>query len=254
MRPIIRRLAAPGLAALLSMGAYCLALALHGSYPFGARSRAVNDLGNQFVPFHARLWDLLHGTTSGDLFFNWSSGYGVPFLADFFSYLMNPFSWLVGFFPRALTDFPVFLVTLLSIGLAAALMAVFLGRLRPGPAWLRALLAVGYGLCGWVVNDGHADPMWMWGLVALPMTGIAADWCLHRRRWVAGTLLIGLSWVGNFYTAAMATLAMVLVLGLRLALATGRRPQSAGAAPRRGRAGPPPKPRGGARPAPPPQP
>ncbi|MFF8785262.1 YfhO family protein [Streptomyces sp. NPDC015125] len=207
---------APWLAAALSMGAYCLALTLYGSYPFGPRSRAVNDLGNQFVPFHARLWDLLHGTTSGDLFFNWSSGYGVPFLADFFTYLMNPFSWLVGLFPRALADLPVFLVTLLGIGLGAALMTVFLGRLRQGSGPLRALLSVGYGLCAWVLNDGFADPMWMWGLVALPLTGIAADWCLRRTRWVAGTLLVALAWAGNFYTAAMATLAMALVLVVRL--------------------------------------
>lgn len=207
---------APWLAAALSMGAYCLALTLYGSYPFGPRSRAVNDLGNQFVPFHARLWDLLHGTTGGDLFFNWSSGYGVPFLADFFTYLMNPFSWLVGLFPRALADLPVFLVTLFSIGLGAALMTVFLGRLRQGSGPLRALLSVGYGLCAWVLNDGFADPMWMWGLVALPLTGIAADWCLRRTRWVAGTLLVALAWAGNFYTAAMATLAMALVLVVRL--------------------------------------
>ncbi|MGX1757683.1 YfhO family protein [Streptomyces lydicus] len=210
------RRTAPWLAAALSMGAYCLALALYGSYPFGLHSRAVNDLGNQFVPFHARLWDLLHGTTSGDLFFNWSSGYGVPFLADFFTYLMNPFSWLVGLFPRALTDLPVFLVTLFGIGLGAALMTVFLGRLREGSGPLRALLSVGYGLCAWVLNDGFADPMWMWGLVALPLTGIAADWCLRRTRWVAGTLLVALAWAGNFYTAAMATLAMALVLVVRL--------------------------------------
>ena len=211
---------APWLAAALSMGAYCLALALYGSYPFGPRSRAVNDLGNQFVPFHARLWDLMHGTTSGDLFFNWSSGYGVPFLADFFTYLMNPFSWLVGLFPRALADLPVFLVTLLSIGLGAALMTVFLGRLHQGSGLLRALLSVGYGLCAWVLNDGYADPMWMWGLVALPMLGIAADWCLRRTRWVAGTLLVALAWAGNFYTAAMATLAMALVLAVRLLTAS----------------------------------
>ncbi|MGD3110437.1 YfhO family protein [Streptomyces sp. YGL11-2] len=215
----LRRAAAPGLAALLSMGAYCLALAVYGSYPFGARSRAVNDLGNQFVPFHARLWDLMHGTGHGDLFFNWGSGYGVPFLADFFTYLMNPFSWLVGLFPRALVDLPVFLVTLLSIGLGAALMTVLLGRLHPGPGALRALLAVGYGLCAWVLNDGYADPMWMWGLVSLPLTGIAADWCLRRVRWVAGTLLVAAAWAGNFYTAAMATLATGLVLALRLATA-----------------------------------
>ncbi|WP_052286869.1 YfhO family protein [Streptomyces sp. 769] len=208
--------AAPGLAALLSMGAYCLALAVHGSYPFGPRPRSVNDLGNQFVPFHARLWDLLHGGAHGDLFFNWGSGYGVPFLADFVTYLMNPFSLLVGVFPRALVDLPVFLVTLLSIGLGAALMTVLLGRLRPGPGVLRALLAVGYGLCAWVLNDGYADPMWMWGLVSLPLLGIAADWCLRRVRWVAGTLLVAVAFAGNFYTAAMATLATGLVLAVRL--------------------------------------
>nr|WP_237550603.1 YfhO family protein [Streptomyces sp. SID8354] len=200
----------------MSMGAYCLALAVHGSYPFGPRPRSVNDLGNQFVPFHARLWDLLHGGAHGDLFFNWGSGYGVPFLADFVTYLMNPFSLLVGVFPRALVDLPVFLVTLLSIGLGAALMTVLLGRLRAGPGGLRALLAVGYGLCAWVLSDGYADPMWMWGLVSLPLLGIAADWCLRRVRWVAGTLLVAVAWAGNFYTAAMATLATGLVLVVRL--------------------------------------
>ncbi|OKI06124.1 hypothetical protein A6A06_38275 [Streptomyces sp. CB02923] len=220
----VKRLAtprfAPPFAALLAMGAYCLGMTMLGSYPFGTRSRAVNDLGNQFVPFHAHLWDLLHGSTTGDLAFNWNSGYGAPFLADFFTYLMNPFSWLVGLFPRELAELPVFLVTLGCIGLGTALMTAFLGRVHPGSPWLRALLAVGYGTCAWVVSDGTADPMWMWGLVSLPLTGIAADWCLHRRHWAAGTLLVGVSWAGNFYTAAMATLAMALVLALRLLLAT----------------------------------
>lgn len=204
------------LAALLSMGAYCLAMAVHGTYPFGVRSRAVNDLGNQLVPFHARLWDLMHGNTTGDLYFNWSSGYGTPFLGDFFTYLMNPFSWLVGGFPRHLVELPVFLVTLFSIGLASGLMTLFLGRLHPGSPWLRALLSVCFGLSAWTISDGFADPMWMWGLVAFPLLGIAYDWCLHRRRWVAGTLLVTLSWAGNFYIAAMATLGMALVLLVRL--------------------------------------
>ncbi|MEU9501547.1 YfhO family protein [Streptomyces sp. NPDC048196] len=219
-----RRWTAPLTAAALSTVAYCLGLALYGSYPFGPRSRAVNDLGNQFVPFHARLWDLLHGRTTGDLFFNWSSGYGVPFLADFVTYLMNPFSLLVGLFPRELADLPVFLVTLCSIGLAAALMTVLLGRLHPGSGTLRALLSVGYALCAWVLNDGAADPMWMWGPVALPLLGIAADWCLRRTRWVAAALLVALAWAGNFYTAAMATLATGLVLAVRLATAAGTPP------------------------------
>ncbi|MFF3806237.1 YfhO family protein [Streptomyces sp. NPDC002032] len=206
------------MSALVSMGAYCLAMAVHGTYPFGSRSRAVNDLGNQFVPFHAHLWDLMHGNTQGDLLFNWGSGYGVPFLADFFTYLANPFSWLVGLFPRDHVEFPVFLVTVFSTGLAAFLMTVYLGRLRPGSPWLRAALAVGYAVSAWTTSVGFADPMWMWGLVAFPLLGFAYDWCLRRRRWAAGTLLVSVSWAGNFYTAAMATIGMGLILLVRLVL------------------------------------
>ncbi|MFD2121253.1 YfhO family protein [Streptomyces cirratus] len=210
--------AAPAASAVVSMAAYCLAMAVHGTYPFGARSRAVNDLGNQFVPFHAHLWDLMRGGTEGDLLFNWGSGYGVPFLADFFTYLMNPFSWLVALFPRDRVELPVFLVTLLSIGLATALMTVWLGRLRPGPPWPRAALAVGYGVSAWTVSNGFADPMWMWGLVGFPLIGFAYDWCSDGRRWVLGTVLVAVTWAGNFYTGAMATLGMLLVLVVRLLL------------------------------------
>jgi hypothetical protein len=205
-------------AGVAAMTAYCLALAVHGTYPFGPRSRAVNDLGNQFVPFYAHLWDLIHGQTSGDLLFNWGSGYGVPFLADFFTYLMSPFSWLVALFPRGSVQAPVFLVTLLSIGFGAALMTGYLGRIGPGSPWPRALLSVGYALSAWTISDGFSDVMWMWCLVALPMLGIAYDWCLHRRRWAAGALLVTVSWAGDFYTAAMATLGMLLILLVRLLL------------------------------------
>ncbi|WP_225848699.1 YfhO family protein [Streptomyces sp. HPF1205] len=201
-----------------AMGAYCLAMAVHGTYPFGGRSRAVNDLGNQFVPLHAHLWDLMHGRGTGDLFLNWNSGYGVPFLADFLTYLTNPFSWLVAVFPRDEVQAPVFLVTLLSIGLGTALMTVFLGRLHPGSPWARAVLSVGYGVSTWTISDGFSDPMWMWGVVCLPLLGIAGDWALLGRRWVAGAALVAVCWAGNFYTAAMATLGMGLVLLVRLAL------------------------------------
>ncbi|MCX5382465.1 YfhO family protein [Streptomyces sp. NBC_00083] len=206
------------LSAVISMGAYCLAMAVHGTYPFGSRSRAVNDLGNQFVPFHAHLWDLLRGDASGDLFFNWNSGFGVPFLGDFFTYLMNPFSWLVPLFPRDQVEIPVFLVTVVSAGLAAFLMTVLLGRLHPGSPWLRGLLSVGYAVSAWMISDGFSDPMWMWGMAAFPLLGIASDWCLRGRHWILGTLLVFAAWAGNFYIAAMATIGMGLVFVVRLLL------------------------------------
>ncbi|MFZ3544554.1 YfhO family protein [Streptomyces sp. 4.24] len=207
------------MAAFISMAAHTAGLAAHGVYPFGAIPRADNDLRHQYVPFHTHLWDLQHGKAQGDLLFNWQSGYGVGFLGDFFTYLTNPFSWLVGVLPRQHAEFSVYLVSLFSIGLAAALMTVYLGRLRPGSPWLRALLSVGYAVCGWGVAEGTIVPMWTWGLVAVPLLGIAADWCLTGRRWVLGSLLVALCWFANFYTAAMATLATALVLLVRLLLA-----------------------------------
>lgn len=206
------------LSALLAMGAYCLGTAAQGTYPFGARSRAVNDLGNQFVPLHAHLWDLMRGRSTGDLFFNWNSGYGVPFLADFLTYLSDPLSWLVVLFPRDAVQLPVFLVTVGCIGLGAALMTVFLGLLRPGSPWLRALLAVGFAVSAWTVSDGAADPMWMWVLVSLPVLGIVGDWWLRGRRRVLGALLVAVCVAGDFYTAAMALAGMGLVLLVRLLL------------------------------------
>ncbi|MFJ2782292.1 YfhO family protein [Kitasatospora sp. NPDC087315] len=203
-----REALACGGAAGLAMGGYAVAAALRGAWPAGAAEVA--------VPFHARLWDLVHGRGAGDLLFNWNSGYGAPFLADFFAYLMNPFSWLAVLLPRDQGQLAVFLTTLLSIGLGTALMAHVLGRLYPGPRRLRALAAVGYGLCAWVLGVGGAAPMWLWGLVSLPLLCLAGDWCLHERRWAAGTLCVALAWVGNLYTAAMATIMAGLVLTVRL--------------------------------------
>ncbi|MFE6054561.1 YfhO family protein [Kitasatospora sp. NPDC056446] len=192
----------------LAAGGYALAAGLRGQWPAGADAVA--------VPFHAHLWDLLHGEASGDLLFNWNSGYGVPFLPDFFAYLMNPFSWFTAFLPRDRGELAVLLVTLATIGLGTALMARLLGRLHPGPHWLRALAAVGYGLCAWVLDVGGAAPMWLWGLVSLPLLGLAADWCLRERHWVAGSLCVAVAWAGNLYTAALATLVAGLLFAVRL--------------------------------------
>ncbi|MFD7455389.1 YfhO family protein [Kitasatospora sp. NPDC059827] len=197
-----------GAAAGLAMGAFALAAAVRGRWPGGADAIA--------VPYHAHLWDLLHGQATGDLLFNWNSGYGVPFLADFFAYLMNPFSWPTALLPRDQGHLAVFLVALATIGLGTALMAHLLGRLHPGPRWLRVFAAVGYGLCAWVLDIGGGAPMWLWGLVSLPLLGLVGDWCLHERRWVAGALCVALAWAGNLYTAALATLIAGLLFAVRL--------------------------------------
>ncbi|MFB7846358.1 YfhO family protein [Streptomyces sp. NPDC056053] len=207
---------AGALAALLAVVAVCAGDALARVFPFGHHTRSVNDLGNQFVPFHARLWDLLHGDADGGVLLNWSSGYGTSFLPDLGTYLTSPFALLVGVFPRDRIDLAVYVVTVLKTASAAALMALLLLTLRGGRWWAAGMLGGSYALCGWSLAEASYNPMWLDGLIALPVLCLAAEWARTGRRPVAAPLLVAVMWVANFYTAYMATLGAALVLAARL--------------------------------------
>ncbi|WP_280913397.1 YfhO family protein [Streptomyces sp. SAI-208] len=212
--------AGPGRAALLAATitvlVLCAADAVARSHPFGPRTRNVNDLGNQYVPFHAHLWDLLHGRGTGGLLVNWQSGYGASFLPDLGTYLTSPFALLVALFPREQIDLAVYVITVLKIACAGAAMTWLLLRLRPGRWWAAGLLGASYALCGWTVATASYNLMWLDGLIALPLLCLVGEWVLSGRRPLLGVLVVTAVWIANFYTAYMATLAAVLVFLLRL--------------------------------------
>ncbi|MET7858329.1 YfhO family protein [Streptomyces sp. NPDC005318] len=215
--PTLRsRTAAPALAALITTAAVCAGDAVARTFPFGPRTRSVNDLGNQFVPFHARLWDLLHGRGDGGVLLNWSSGYGTSFLPDLGTYLTSPFALVVGVFPRDRIDLAVYVVTVLKMAAAAAAMAWLLPVLRSGRWWVAGVLGAAYALCGWSVIEASYNPMWLDGLIALPLLCLAAEWARTGRHRVVAPLIVAVVWTANFYTAYMATLGAALVLVVRL--------------------------------------
>lgn len=169
------------LAALLTVLGTCGGDAVARVFPFGPRHRAVNDLANQFVPYHAYLWDLLHGRTEGGPpLLDWRAGWGTSFLPDYGTYLSSPFAPLVALLPRDDIEYAVYGVTVLKTAVAAAVMTVLLRRLGPGgpgpagpagPAgwWWPAVLGAAYALCGWSLAEGTYNPMWLDGLVAFPL-------------------------------------------------------------------------------------
>ncbi|QTD97437.1 YfhO family protein [Streptomyces cyanogenus] len=225
--PHAPRRAAALLAAAVTITAFCAGDVLARSHPFGPRTRSVNDLGNQYVPFHAHLWDLLHGRAHGGLLVNWQSGYGASFLPDLGTYLGSPYALLVALFPRDEIDLAVYAVTLLKTATAAAAMAWLLLTLRPGRWWAAGLLGASYALCGWSTADASYNPMWLDGLITLPLLCLVGEWALAgRRRRLTGVLIVALVWTANFYTAYMATLGAALVLLLRLLLARPPRRQA----------------------------
>lgn len=210
---------AAGLAAFLTALAVCTGDAVARTFPFGPERRGVNDLSNQFVPYHAHLWDLLHGKADGGPLLNWQSGWGTSFLPDLGTYLGSPFALLVALFPRADIEYAVYVVTILKMAAAAAAMTVALLRLRPGPWWAAAVLGASYGLCGWAVMEATYNPMWLDGLIAFPLLCLVGDWVREGRRPLLGPAVVALCWVANFYTAYMATIGAALVLLVRLLLA-----------------------------------
>ncbi|GAA2797560.1 YfhO family protein [Streptomyces showdoensis] len=203
---------AAGLAALLTVLAVCAGDAVASTFPFGRHRRGVNDLANQFLPFHAHLWDLLHGRADGGLLLNWRSGWGSSFLPDLGTYLTSPFAPLVALFPRADLAYALYAITVLKTAAAAAAMAWALLRIRPGVWWAAGLLGAAYGLCGWALLEAVYNPMWMDGLIAFPLLCLVGVWVREGRRPLLGTLVVAVCWTANFYTAYMATLGAALVL------------------------------------------
>ncbi|MGW7431943.1 YfhO family protein [Streptomyces sp. NPDC054861] len=208
---------AAGLAGFLTVLAVCTGDAVARAFPFGPRRRAVNDLANQFVPFHAHLWDLLRGDADGGLLLNWRSGWGTSFLPDLGTYLTSPFAPLVALFPRDDIEYAVYAVTVLKTAVAAAAMTALLLRTRPGTWWAAGLLGASYGLCGWSVAEATYNPMWLDGLIAFPLLCLVGEWVREGRRPLLGPLVVALCWIANFYTAYMATLGAAMVLLVRLA-------------------------------------
>ncbi|NYI06005.1 YfhO family protein [Allostreptomyces psammosilenae] len=214
-----RTAAAAGALATL---AFCLSQIAGSIFPFGPASRNVNDLANQYVPYHAHLRDLLLGRGDGDWLFNWQSGYGSSFLPDVGTYLSSPINLLVVLFPHDRIDLAVHTIIVVKIALAAAVMALLLLRIAPGgpdrraPWPVAAVLGAAYALCGWTLSAGSYNPMWLDGLIGLPLLFLVAEWAREGRHAVLSPVVVGYVWFTNFYTGYMTTVGAAVYLLIRL--------------------------------------
>ncbi|WOX21646.1 YfhO family protein [Streptomyces solicathayae] len=222
------RLRAAAGASGLTCVVLCLAGLLAGTYPFGPTTRNIVDLGQQYLPYHAYWRKLLLGEADGDLFLNWSSGFGSNFLGDVGTYLSSPFDLIVVLFPADRIELALYVVTVAKITAAGAAMAYLLLTLRRGPWPVAAVLGAAYALSGWTFNYGATVPMWLDGLLAFPLLCLVGEWARAGRRPVLGPLVVALAWIANFYTAYMATIGAAVVLLVRLVTTDDDRRRLAG--------------------------
>lgn len=203
----------PALAAALAIGVQTVVAVILGLTPFGPIGRGVGDYGPQYLPFHLYLHDVLHGRAHGDLQFTWSASAGTGFLPDYATYLGGPFTPLVALFDRTQMDTAILVISLLRIGLAAALMVVLLRTLRPlAPVPPAVLLAVGYAGGSWVAEQGMMTPQWLDGLWAFPALCLAGLWTVRRGAVLGPVAIVAVAWWSNYYSALMASLGAGLFL------------------------------------------
>ncbi|XCW04924.1 YfhO family protein [Streptomyces sp. HUAS MG47] len=207
--------------ALAGGGLTCVVLCLAGllarTYPFGPVTRNIVDLGQQYLPYHAYWRRFLRGDAEGDLFVNWSSGFGSNFLGDVGTYLSSPFDLIVVLFPADRIELALYVITAAKITAAGAAMTALLLTLRRSGPWpVAAVLGAAYALSGWTFNYGATVPMWLDGLVAFPLLCLVGEWARNGRRPLLGPLVVALAWIANFYTAYMATIGVAVFLVVRL--------------------------------------
>ncbi len=191
---LLGMLAAFGLAA----AAWTAALALLGVYPFGDKSILITDLSQQYVEFHAALYDAVKQGDS--LLFTWNTGMGMNFLGLFTYYLSSPFTLLLFLFPRALLAEAVLVIISAKIAAAAAAFFLYLRR-RTGAGVPAALIfSVLYALSGYCVTYCF-NLMWLDGVVLLPLVVLAARRVFDTRRFGWFTLALTVLFLANFYIA-----------------------------------------------------
>ena len=173
---------------------------LFGVYPAGRGSVLALDLNAQYVYYYDYMYDVFAGKES--LFYCWSRTFSGEFFGTFAYYLASPFNFIVWLFPReAITD--GILTMLLFKAAAGGLCCAFLLKKQRGFSDFTVMIfSVMYALSGYFAAHS-INPMWLDGLIALPLVIMGVERVCDQKRFVLYTLSILYVLVSNYYIGYM---------------------------------------------------
>ncbi len=169
-------------------------------WPFGERSVLSLDLNAQYVYYFDYMYDVFAGEES--LFYSWSRNLSGEFAGIIGYYLASPFNLLVWIWDRKwITE--GLMTMMLAKAAASGLSMCFLLKKHRGYTDITSLVfSVMYALCGFFVVQ-TMDPMWLDGLVALPLVVMGVERVCDKRRFVLYVLSLVYIFVANFYIGYM---------------------------------------------------
>ena len=169
-------------------------------WPFGERSVLSLDLNAQYVYYYDYMYDVFAGEES--LFYSWSRNLSGEFAGIIGYYLASPFNFLVWLWDRSWITEGLLTMMLAKAGSCGLAMCFLLKKHRNYSNVTSLLFSVMFALCGFFVVQ-TMDPMWLDGLIALPLVVMGVERVCDKRRFKLYVLSLVYVFVANFYIGYM---------------------------------------------------
>lgn len=176
------------------------AYALFRVWPFGENSVLSLDLNAQYVYYYDYMYDVFAGEES--LFYCWSRNLSGEFIGIIGYYLASPFNLLVWIWDRAWITEGLLTMMLAKAGSCGLAMCFLLKKHRGYSNTTAVSFSVMYALCGYFVVQ-TMNPMWLDGLIALPLVVMGVERVCDKRRFKLYVLSLVYVFVANFYIGYM---------------------------------------------------
>ncbi len=169
-------------------------------YPFGERSVLSLDLNAQYVYYYDYMYDVFAGDES--IFYSWSRNLSGEFAGIIGYYLASPFNLIVWLFPRKFITEGLMVMMLAKAGSSGLACSFYLKKHRGFSNQTSLLFSVMWALCGYFVVQ-TMNPMWLDGLVALPLVIMGVESVCDKRRFAIYVVSLVYIFVANFYIGYM---------------------------------------------------
>lgn len=188
--------------------------AFRGMAPFGHHSILTVDLGQQYIDQFAAFKAAFLSHPSS-FFYSFSNALGGDMVGEWAYCLMSPFNLIFLVIPNI--DFPAAIlgITVLKFGAAGLTMAYLLTRLKLQKSYYATLFAVNYALSGWfIAND--LNLLWLDAAILLPLVILQLEHLFIQNTWWRYALILGATFICNFYIGYMIAIFVVLYFFWRL--------------------------------------
>ena len=203
----------PGLITLLVM---LIVLVAKGIWPFGSNRIDLFDNMQQVAPLYAHLWDAMHGDAS--IWFDWYTGLGTNVSMSMSAFSMiSPFNLFLYLCPRDYILEFISILTVIKTFVMSVTMYAFINRRYNSLSYkIKALFAVVYAFCGYVLLYASCFTPWMDIVALFPLLMMALDVMEKTGKKLFYILMVAVMFIINYYLAAMSLVYILLVGGMYL--------------------------------------